>query len=115
MTKEETRQRNLKIAEALCNGKALAEISKEFKIDKNTLYTIYRMATGKTYYKPVSSKKRFENYKNTPFFNRNLEIFRLREEGMTFKEIGEKYSITDERVRQICLKFERFRRQGFDI
>ena len=63
----------------------------------------------------MTDEERYEHYKKTPNFSRNLEILRLREEGMTFKEIGKKYSITTERVRQICLKLERFRRQGFDI
>ena len=66
-------------------------------------------------YRQMTRQEKYECYKNTPYFNRNLEIFRLREEGMTFKEISKKYSITAERVRQICLKFERYRRQGIDI
>lgn len=35
---------------------------------------------------------------------RNIEIKNLREEGKTLKYIGDKFSITKERVRQICKK-----------
>lgn len=42
--------------------------------------------------------------------DRNFEILRLRESGMTLREIGEKYGICRETVRQICLKARRVQR-----
>lgn len=35
--------------------------------------------------------------------DRNFEILRLRDSGMTYAEIGKKFGIGSERVRQICV------------
>lgn len=37
-------------------------------------------------------------------FERNKEIYKLRESGLTLQEVGNKFSITRERVRQICYR-----------
>ena len=41
---------------------------------------------------------------------RNFEILRMRENGLTLREIGEKYGICRETVRQICMKARRVQR-----
>ena len=44
---------------------------------------------------------------NKEFTVRNGQIVRLRRAGFTFKKIGDQFSISKERVRQIVLKHER--------
>jgi hypothetical protein len=41
------------------------------------------------------------------FIERNQEIVRLRTSGMTLHAIGQKFGVTRETIRQICLKDER--------
>lgn len=42
-----------------------------------------------------------------PTKERNLEIYMARQEGLTYKAIGDKYGITSERAIQICRKVKR--------
>ena len=49
-----------------------------------------------------------EDYKpGAPKTERNHAIYEMRKDGATFSEIGRKYKIGVERVRQICLREER--------
>lgn len=49
-----------------------------------------------------------EDYKpGAPKTERNRTIYEMRKDGATFSEIGRKYKIGVERVRQICLREER--------
>ena len=43
--------------------------------------------------------------------DRNMEILRMRDEGMKYREIGEKLGISTERIRQICVVARRVLRQ----
>jgi len=48
--------------------------------------------------------KKFPNRYQIPNTKRNNEVAQLREEGFSLREIGEKFKISGERVRQILLK-----------
>lgn len=53
----------------------------------------------------LNFKRKRNNVNNE---KRNREIYNLKENGMTYSQIGSKFNLSKERIRQICLKEQRY-------
>ena len=106
----EVREEIIKLRKA---GYIYAAITRKLGVSRCSVSRICKDAgipkppPGKQLGRKLGSGRYKRVFSPSPFQDRNDEMRELRRQGLTLREIGDKYGITEERARQLCVGIER--------
>ena len=96
----EQKIRNRIIVTKIQSGESVYEIAEQYHLNARYIQGLYQRLTGEK----VSLKK--GGYRGW-HKDRDIDIYEMRQKGFTLQEIGNKYGLSRERVRQLFDRMER--------